>query len=466
MTVRDGTPYRVTPSVTTHQTLARSVKFATPSEESNDYSVIIDEYILNSSAPRTWKSYMEYGDGLMDNRTDGTYTISISSTNTGNFFDGVVPYCAWKGVIPPGAPGWEGHQGHESGPQDALFFVEIYNDYMCRRGWAPYDASLDGEPGSNWPGFITCYYAFSQKNSVPPNWQTILKSLWAYSLKRGYGRFSFDYYPVAKPLPYRKSPKYEHDEHHEIVATTDPPITAGYEEDEDPEPYINEPTFPLPSAAPRGNGSFENYNVFAAWDAQYSDNEPKPVTASGGQFTQHLIDAPYDVIDDVMRRSVNVSGLLYRVSNVVNGLNVFEVYFNARDQYNADYESFGKNITGTNTWTYRSKWLYITVDNPSAYNVSDWLAVPNEDRCFAGVAWDGTGINKGEYLQSARGIQAWGSAQFDTTTVCKSVTSDPTSEFDGVLRLAKANVYQATGRDQCPFTWHSTKGYITWHVAM
>jgi hypothetical protein len=469
LTLRDGmVPYLVRRNADKHQTKVPHGIFPTPGGENRDYTLANNEYILNSSSSTLWRSYAEYGDGIMETRSGASYTINILSRSTGNLFDGVLPYMAFKGQIPPGGIGWGGHEDHEGMDEIGLFLVEIYNDYMAQRGWAPYDAAIDGEPGCNWPGFLRTESAFAQHNSVPPNWQDISRSLWYFSNKRGYGKYSFDYYPAAKELPYRKAPRYEHLEHHEPHVASNPPLTAGMAEEYEHEPYVSPPKFSLPNKSPYGN-FYDSLPQFGQWDMVFSDSDPAVKMLDGSSRPRFQPEAEGFYVNDTFFNSSNVSGLLCRNSTIKNGQYTVDAHYNTRNMYAANADRFGVMLSGT-TWRYYPKWLYYTVSNWAQFNQSsDWLSLPNDDRCFPGVAWDGTnegGVGRGSYLHNGRGITAWGSSEFGERVKCVSYSGDPTSEFGGVVQLANMSVLEATGRRQCPYTWHSTKGYIVYHIAM
>lgn len=456
---------------------------------------VSDAYMKNFREDDSYyATYYEY------NYEDSIFMSSTKVGKVGPCWKFVSPFTGleYRGVLP--------FFYYEQDGKRYAWWMEIYNDYQAFRSFDQWDPQLDGIPRMDpsdplkttygWTELVQAYVYWDQ---IPNGVRTILPKTVADSEVVGYKFAGMIVSPVMnerksawshfvpEQFPhgvYTGNPRRaaRHFEYGRLVErdNPDPIMTVELTPTEYNytawQPYVLPPKYPYPQLPPAGSyPRTSGYCKFGDWDMIYTPDEAPGRTASGGEFQQHIVNASYDTIQDIMSRSVNVSGALTRVSGQVNGLNVFEVYFNTRDMYQPKYWSFGKVISGDggtpeNPWSYQSKWLYETVDDQSLYKWSgnEWLNVPNPDRCFAGVCWDGTNDGKvhGTWLQNGRGIRAWASSEFYDRVVCKSFSTDPSTEFNGVLMLANSKVFECTGRHQCPFTWHSTLGYIAYHVAM
>jgi hypothetical protein len=393
----------------------------------------------------------------------------FTSPFTGLHYEGVLPFFCLE--IPDPFTGRD---------NTWMWFIEIFNDYQAYRGFAPYDPLLDGtprgpderEPSKDWYGWQRWDNSSPFTYSRPKGLTDILPKLALTDLQHlYYAHFHPEDFPYRKGY-YGNPRRLAHHSalvEREVEMVQHVIVERSYENTpSDVSSYglFTDPKFFLPNKAPRGDGGWSNYNPFPNWDCVFKGGEPVPRTASGAAMEIHLTNATFADINLVMTLAVNVTGVMTRVTGSNAGGNLFEAYFDTRNSEDVTFDGFGTFMPGSPpAWNYKTKWLYDTMDT-SAYTSSQWLSIPNPDRTFPGVAWDGTGSGRGESIVRGAGALAWGSREFVQRTACPSYATDPSTEFSGVLMLAKAKVFEVTGRHQCPFTWHSTKGYIAWHTAM
>lgn len=481
LTAEDGTVFYAQP---TQETYHRQDSALHPGTAQDITQMYIDNFEWTPSA--LYSTYAEYPYEQMSEIISRGYRKgacwAFTSPFTGIRYTGVLPfYCLYFSDDLLNRKQWY------------MWFVEIFNDYMAYRGFAPYDPLEDGIPNPprtnsklDWYGMQPFDTTLFVVKSRPPHLYDTLPKL------VGPGP---TYYAHFEPAMFvnrqgvlgnpRRNAK------HSAIQERDPPVAVvdeSYDEDAvitlgelDGALLYTTPKFDFPTKpGPPWSQNTDSYSVFGDWDLNFNrEQDPVGIATDGGTFPMYYKDVEWSLIQDRLNRGTNVTGALVRVSGQANGVNVFEVYFNTRDQTGIGFSRFGRVMTGDNltngstqVWQYQSKWLYQTVDNGQPYfrpTDSSWLTVPNADRCFAGVCWDGTAIanfQSGEWLQNGRGVRAWGSPQYVNTVQCKSNATDPTTEFAKVLAVAKANVFESTGRHQCPFTWHSTLGYIAYHMMM
>jgi hypothetical protein len=397
-----------------------------------------------------------------------TSSWSFTSPYTNIRYEGVLPFFS----------GWEAY-GDQKTPSH-MWFVEIFNDWQAYNGYAQYDPLQDGYPGIpkswnpdfDWVGWQPYDYGFADINSRPPGLWSVVPKLDMGNPVFGdaaYAHFNFktDFsYGEAQVQPRRLAVH-----------------TARTERDIDPVPYNDDPSitsrvqptdatwvtpkYTLTEGKPQNvNG---NYLLgFGTWRHGFGGSDTPVKFKDGTTMPIYQRDVTLAAIDNVMAGSVNVTGYMSGVSSQQNGTNLFEVWYNTTNQTDLTFQQFGYDMGGTQ-YIYKTKWLYQTVTDSSPYSGSNWLDVPNPDRTFPGVAWDGTSTgysNASAKMLGVKGITAWGSPPHVNVVACKSFQTDPTTEFNGVLQLANARVFEITGRHQCPFTWHSTLGYIQYHMAM
>jgi hypothetical protein len=473
LTKYDGTAIDATPTSDSYHHGWKLSRLAdshpwTPQDITQQY---IDRFEFVRKGPIA--QYLEYpyerGAFYKHANTD-TSSWSFTSPYTGVRYEGVLPFFS----------GWE-RLGDQKTPSH-MWFIEIFNDWQAYNGYAQYDPLQDGYPGMpktwnpdfDWVGWQPYDYGFLGVNTRPPHlWEVVPK------LDMGnpvFGDEALAHFNFGTDFSYGEN---------QVQPRRLAVHTARTERDIDPVPFNDDPSIstrvqPIDATwvtpkytleiGPPANSSGTVWAGFGDWDFKFDDNVDVPVRMRDGTTQLYKqTNVTLAAINNVLAGAINVNGFLSSVSGQANGQNVFSVFFNTRDQLTPSYQKFGSAINGSpQVWTYRSKWLYQTVFDSSVFSGSDWLSVPNDDRTFPGVAWDGTstGVPAGSTMLGTRGITAWGSAPHVNVVACKSFQTDPTTEFNGVLQLANAKVFEITGRHQCPFTWHSTLGYIQYHMAM
>lgn len=484
LTKDNGDAYYATPTPQSYHLQDYTVH---PNSVTDITAMYIDRFEWTNDVYATYKEYPYHQSNFIDHADTKGGCWAFTSPFTGLRYTGVLPFFSW----------WlnDGVTGVQLTPRQ-LWFVEIFNDYMAYRGFAQYDPYQDGKPyppgtsfsDRSWYGWQPVESFVHLFQTRPPSSYSVVPKIPLTNPVFGdliWSHFHPDMFVFRSDFvgnPRRNAL-------HQTREERDPdmvPISADYDPDDEVEDLPVDqlwapPNFDLPmKMGPPLSNTTESYCTFGDWDLNFNREQDPPGTATdGGTFPMYYKDVQWSLIQDRLNRGTNVTGALTRVSGQANGVNVFEVYFNTRDQSGKGFSRYGRVMTGDNltngstqVWQYQSKWLYQTVYDGQPYfrpTDNSWLNIPNGDRCFAGVCWDGTAIanfQSGEWLQNGRGIRAWGSARYLRTVPCKSYATDPTTEFNGVLMLARSKVFEATGRHQCPFTWHSTLGYITYHMMM
>jgi hypothetical protein len=434
---------------------------------------ITQQYIDTFEFVRTskWQGYLEYPyerGHFYKHANDLTSTWSFTSPFTNIRYEGVLPF-------------FYAHVSHEGQKTpEYLWFVEIYNDWQAYNGYAQWDPTHDGPPGVpspwdldyEWVGWQPLDHSFLDLHSRPPNLFQVIPKLDMGNPVFGDG--SYAHFNIETDFTYGEAQ--DQPKRYALHG-------ARTERDIDPVPYNDDPSiasrvqetqltwvtpkYTLTEGKPQNaNG---NYLLgFGPWRHGFGGNDAPVKFKDGTTMPIYQRDVTLAAIDNVMAGSVNVTGYMSGVSSQQNGTNLFEVWYNTTNQTDKTFQQFGYDMGGTQ-YTYKTKWLYQTVTDSTPFSGSNWLDVANPDRTFPGVAWDGvsTGYSSASAkMLGTKGITAWGSPPHVNVVACKSFQTDPTTEFNGVLQLANARVFEITGRHQCPFTWHSTLGYIQYHMAM
>lgn len=370
------------------------------------------------------------------------------------------------------------------------WFIEIYNDYQGYRSLDRWDPVKDGPPRldtatgtelETFYGWMEVRDEFVYYKQVPPGVTTALpKQITASnaSWKMGpfghptatthstyaWAHFVFDMFPnqVGTSLNGRR---FAHDFVYARLSGRDPNPPAEFSkliENNEYVSYWSKPTIKKGARGPMTGNEFINGMgaSLANWDGWYTSSDLPLATTTGPMpYYQRFPLGSDNTVLTLLKATNAMSFTRLRPA----GQNYEDVWYFTRDTLTRTFENFG-GITPNVDIRTASRYLF---NKPRPYDFydSDYLSVPNSDRTFAGIAWDGTGAG-GEIMHNGYGFTTWLGDVYVDKTACGSFNADPRKEFGGVLALAKNTVKAATGRRQCPFTWHSTLGYIEWHVSM